>query len=85
MTEQIYEETTVLQEVQPNPLHAQSVPLNHWATPAQTLIIGIILCAISWSATPYSLSYLAIIIPICTLTALTQLSLGLIREIDEER
>jgi hypothetical protein len=85
MTEQIYEETPVLQEVPPSPLHAQSVPVNHWATPAQTLIIGIILCAISWSVTPYSQAYLAIIIPICTLTALTQLSLGLIREIDEVR
>ncbi len=85
MTEQIYEEAPVLQEVQLSPLYAQNVPVNHWAAPVQTLIIGIILCAISWSVTPYSQAYVSIIIPICTLTALTQLSLGLIREIDEAR
>lgn len=85
MTEQIYEETPVLQEVQPRTLPAQSVPVNHWASPVRTLIIGIILCAISWSATPYSQAYLAIIIPISTLTALTQLSLGLVHEIEKDR
>ena len=85
MTEQIYEEYPAVQEqqiIQPAP---QAVKFNLWVAPVVTLVIGITLSVLCWSTIHlYSQAYIAIIMPITLLTALTQLGLGLVKTIRNE-
>ena len=85
MTEQIYDEIPVVQELQIRQPIPQAAHVSLWTAPIVTLVIGVTLSALCWSTVPYySQAYIAIIMPITLLTALTQLSLGLIKSIRNE-
>jgi len=85
MTEQIYDEMPSMQELQIRQQAPQSAHVSLWTAPIVTLVLGVALSALCWSTVHlYSQAYIAIIMPITLLTALTQLSLGLRKSIREE-
>ena len=85
MTEHVYDEISPVQELQIGQPAPQTAHVRLWTAPVLTLVLGVTLSALCWSTVPlYSQTYIAIIMPITLLTALTQLSLGLIKSIRNE-
>ena len=84
MTEQTHEQFQTVYEAPLRPISAKQVISNHWMAPTITLLLGAIISALYFFMIPvYSLTYVAILLPICILTAITQLSLGIINEINK--
>jgi hypothetical protein len=84
MTEQTHDELQTIHDAAITPLSAKHVLSNNWIAPARTLAIGFIISVVCIFTIPaYSLAYVTVLMPICALTAITQLSLGIIHEIDE--
>lgn len=85
MTEHMYDEIPTVQELQIRQQAPQVAHVSLWTAPVLTIVLGVTLSAICWLTVPlYSQAYIAIIMPITLLTALTQLSLGLIKSIRNE-
>jgi len=85
MTEQIHEEPQM--SVQPiEPLGKRHIITDNWASPAKTLALGGLMSILCVFMIPvYGLTYVRVLMPICLLTAITQISISVIKELDEHR
>ena len=84
MTEQTHKELPAIYETPVTPLSTRHVLSKNWTTPARTLAIGTLISLVCLFTVPaYGITYVAVLMPISLLTAITQLSLGIIHEIDE--
>ena len=85
MTEQIHEEQHL--GIQPiEPLRTRRILAQNLTSPAKTLVVGSIIGMLCVFMIPvYGMTYVIILIPICILTAITQLSIGIIKEIQEHK
>ena len=85
MTEQVQEDPQMsLQHIEP--LRTRHILADNWTSPAKTLLVGSIIGILCMYMIPvYGMTYVTILIPICILTAITQLSIGIIREIQEHK
>lgn len=84
MTEQAAEELPAIYEAPVAPLNTRHVLSNNWAAPARTITLGAIISLLLVYTVPVnSFAYIAILVPICLMTAITQISLGIIHELDE--
>ena len=83
MTEQIHEDPTMM--VQPiEPLGKRHIITDNWVSPAKTLALGGLMSVLCVFMIPvYGLTYVRVLMPICILTAITQISISIIKEIDE--
>ena len=84
MREQTTEEIRIpLQSVERISNKRHIIVRNGWA-PAKTLILGVILCLVSANIFPgSSLAFIAVIMPVFFLSAITQLSLSFVKELVE--
>ena len=80
MTEQIHEEPPMM--VQPiEPLRKRDIITDNWVSPAKTLALGGIISVLFVFMIPvYGLTYVRVLMPICILTAITQISISVIKE-----
>lgn len=85
MTEQIHEDQHMgIQIIEP--LRTRRILAQNLTSPAKTLVVGIIIGLLCVFMIPvYGMTYVIILIPICILTAITQLSIGIIKEIQEHK
>ena len=85
MTEQMHEDQQMsIQSIEP--LRTRHIIADNWTSPAKTLVIGSIIGLLCVLMIPvYGMTYVIILIPICILTAITQLSIGIIKEIQEQK
>ena len=85
MTEQIHEDQHMgIQTIEP--LRTRYILAQNWTSPAKTLAVGSIIGLLCLFMIPvYGMTYVIILIPICILTAITQLSIGIIKEIQEHK
>ena len=85
MTEQMHEDQQMsIQSIEP--LRTRHIIADNWTSPAKTLVIGSIISLLCLFMIPvYGMTYVIILIPICILTAITQLSIGIIKEIQEQK
>jgi len=68
------------------PLKTRHILAGSWISPAKTLAVGSILGFLCMYLTPvYAMTYVSILIPICILTAITQLSISIIKEIEQHK
>ena len=85
MTEQMHEDQhRDIQSIEP--LRTSHIITDNWISPAKTLVIGSLIALLCVFMIPaYGMTYVIILIPICILTAITQLSINIIREIQEHK
>ena len=58
--------------------------VQNWAAPAKTIALGAILITLFYVVQPvYYVTYISILVPICMLTSVTQICLGLIKAMSE--
>jgi len=85
MTEQIHEDQHMdIQTIEP--LRTKHILVQNWVAPAKTLAVGSLFSLLCIFMIPgYGITYVTVLMPICILTAITQFSINIIREIEKKR
>lgn len=83
MTEQIHEDQHM--DIPPiEPLKTRHILAQNWTKPAKTLVAGILVSVLCIFMTPvYGITYVSALMPICILTAITQFSINIIKDIEK--
>ena len=83
MTEQIHEDQHM--DIPPiEPLKTRHILAQNWTKPAKTLAAGILVSVLCIFMIPvYGITYVSALMPICILTAITQFSINIIKDIEK--